>query len=173
MKGFIELGYCDKPHGIKGGFSFKLFNLEDSSLEEGTTITLKPKNSNSSISKDGEEFEIDRISFGNKVIVYLKGITDRNNVEAMLPFEIFIPEQALTPLEDGEFYLRDLPSFSVEIENSDSNGRIKDFYDNGMQLVIVLEVDGKLFDIPFVEAFVLEKNVEEKRFKIRLPEEIN
>lgn len=167
----LELGFCDKPHGIKGGLSFKLFNLDDSSLEIGSEITLFPKNNMSTISSGGEKFEISSISFGNKVIAYLKGVTDRNLVEDLIPFKIFVAEDSLNDLDEGEFYLKDLYQLDIRVEGIKSVGKVLGFYDNNAQLVLEIEIDGDRFDIPFVDQFILEKNFEEKFLLISLPEE--
>lgn len=172
MENFIELGICDKAHGIKGGFSFKLYNLEDSSLAPGKSIRLFPKNNQSTLSSSGEDFEIEKIQFGNKVIVYLKGISDRNIVEDIIPFTININEAELVDLGEDEFFLKDLKDFEITVDGSDLPGFVKDFYDNPAHMILVVEHNGESYDIPYVDQFIIEKDIPNKKFTIRLPEMI-
>ena len=87
---WMRLGVCRKPHGIKGAFDFHLDNAIDSVLDNGVEIHISPLEAKSSLPAEGMDIEIADISFGNKVIVYLDEVNDRNVVESMIPFEIYI-----------------------------------------------------------------------------------
>ncbi|GAB4019500.1 MAG: hypothetical protein Fur0010_21540 [Bdellovibrio sp.] len=167
---WMSLGVCRKAHGIKGAFHFHLHNTEDSVLENGTEIHLVPLNPKSSLQQDGENFIIADISFGNKVIAYLEGIEDRNSVEAMLPFEIYIDRKFLPKLEEGEYYLQDLMNLTVvDVESDNEVGKIRNLLDNGVQTI--LEVRGKMnFEIPLVDAFVKKVDFEHNKIYILLPD---
>lgn len=168
---YIELGGCSKPHGIKGGFAFHLYNSDSSVLKKGSKVLLTP-NSGSKLGEDGEEFEISTISFGNKVIVYLKGIADRNRVEAIIPFTIFFKNEDLPKLEEDEFYLKDLIGLDVINElTGEKVGKIESHYDNTAHIVLVIRGEFEL-EIPLIDNFVKEVNVEEGMIKIIVPEVI-
>ncbi len=174
-KNLIQLGVCHKPHGIKGGFTFILENTIDSVLKKGVKIMLFPKDTRSSISEEGEEFVVETISFGNKVIAYLKGHDkaqiDRNLVEQMIPFIIKIDRSALPETDEGEYYLSDL--VGLEVRNASTNeviGMIKRTFDNGAQTVLGIKLSsGKMIDVPFVENFVLEVDIESGYISINPP----
>ena len=103
-KDLVELGSATKPHGIKGGFQFNLFNTVESVLKKNEVISIFPKSPASTIAKEGLEIKIENIHFGNKVICYLEDITDRNIVEEMLPFTIYYPREKF-PEPDCEFQM--------------------------------------------------------------------
>jgi 16S rRNA processing protein RimM len=168
---YIELGGCSKPHGIKGAFAFHLYNVEDSVLVKGAKVLLFPKDG-SKISQDGEEREISSISFGNKVIVTLKGVSDRNLVEDMLPFSIHFKKSNLPEVEEGEFYIEELMGLKVIDENSGEEvGRVSTHYDNTAQIILV--VRGSLnFEVPFIENFVKEIDIEAGTVNMVIPEMI-
>src|SRR5690606_15103711 len=128
----IELGDCIAPHGIRGAFTFRLINNDDSSLDTGMKVILFPKSEKSNLSKDGQQFEIEKISFGHKTMAYLAGITDRNIVEAMVPFDIYVARDDLPELDEGEVYLHDLIGCkAIHIETGEELGSIVDIEDNG------------------------------------------
>ncbi len=162
----IELGFCDKAHGIKGGFHFKLYEVENSSLKPGIEILLK-----TNTDKELGQFSISKIQFGNKVICYLEGIDNRNQVEELLPFKIYILEKDLIPLNEGEFYLKDIIGCKVFCaETKLEIGSIIGFYETNIQTVIEMEIDGKKMDLPFVDEFFKEKDIANKRVSIKRPE---
>ena len=158
---------------IKGGFSFALINPEDSVLKKGMEVTLIPLDDASSIPEDGEKKIITAISFGNKVTAYLEGISDRNIVEAMIPFSIWIPRSVFPQkLEEGEFYLQDLIGLEVfDHESGKKVGEIVSHYDNGIQIILVIG-GYKQIELPLVENFFPVIDPENKRVEINMPEEI-
>jgi len=167
----IEMGICYKPHGIRGGFTFVLSNTEDSCLQKGVEITLFPAKKESSIAKDGEKFTIEKIQHGNKVIVYLKGISDRNIVESMIPFSVMIPRSFFPETEEGEFYLTDLVGLEVfDDSTGQALGKVKDFYDNTAQIILTIKGNGKVIEVPFIKQFVPEVDIENNRLTIIVPE---
>ena len=169
-KNLIFLGNCTKPHGIKGGFSFFLENNDESVLKNGLEITLFPTNPSSSIDKNGENFVIDKISFGNKTICYLKDINDRNVVESMIPFEIHASRDIFPEPKEGEFYVADLIGLKVLEHGTDREiGKVTKFFDNGMQLVLTIRGD-QSFDIPMVDNFVPELDIEGGKIWVVIPE---
>ena len=166
----VELGSCSQPHGIKGAFTFNLINVQDSSLELDSKIILFPSSTRSNIPTEGKEFEIDKISFGHKVMAYLKGINDRNVVEAMLPFSIHILRSDLPELDDDEIYLDDLIGCrAIHIETGAELGKIIRLEDNGVQTILVIR-GGEAMDLPFVDVFVGEIDLEAKTVQINPPE---
>ncbi|MBK26338.1 MAG: 16S rRNA processing protein RimM [Halobacteriovorax sp.] len=168
---YIELGGCSKPHGIKGAFAFHLYNTEDSVLTKGSKVLLYPKDG-SKVSKEGEEHEIASIAFGNKIIVTLKEVKDRNKVEEMIPFSIHFKKSDLPEPEEGEFYLEDLIGLKVISEaTGEEVGRVSSHYDNSAQIVLVIR--GKQnFEVPFIDNFVKEIDLEAGTVQIVVPEMI-
>lgn len=174
LSDLVELGFCVKPHGIRGGFTFVLANKENSVLNKGSKILLFPKDKSSSIPSNGKEFTVDKISFGNKVITYLTDINDRNDVESMLPFVIKVFRSDFPSTDDNEFYISDIIESKVfDHESKDEIGTVEDFYDNGMQIIFVIKLNsGKVIDVPFVDTFMPEVDIEAKRVEIIIPEMI-
>ena len=167
---FIKLGECRKPHGIKGAFLFHLFNDDGSVLENNSVLTLKALSDASSIGSKEIEVEIDSIHFGNKTVCYFKGIRDRNIVEKMIPFEIYYPRDKFPPLDENQWYLSDLEGLTVLSEEGDNIGIVEGHFDNGAQIVLSVKCDGEIIDLPFVEAFFKDINIEERTIVMIKPE---
>ena len=168
MKNKVEIGSCKKPHGIKGEFSFFLYSGSDSVLEKGMSVTLTPLSSASSLKKEGEEFIVERINFGNKVICSLKGVSDRNIVENMIPFSIHLDRDLFPESAEDEYYISDLLGLRALDESGLELGKVRDYYDNNAQMVLVIK--GKeVIEVPFIEQFVHEVDLKKKVVVIRTP----
>lgn len=166
----IELGTCKKPHGIKGEFSFHLFNSQDSILSKGSSITLVPLDKSSCINPSGEVFVIDAINFGNKTICRLKGVDNRNLVEEMIPFSIQVKRSEFPDLKSGEFYLSDLIGLVlIDAENKEV-GSVENFFENGPQVILVIDYRGEKLELPYVPSFFPEIDVPNRKLSFIPPE---
>lgn len=169
MAKMIELGTCRKPHGIKGGFSVQLFNNEDSVLDHLDSLFLVPLDPSSSLPKEGKEWGIENVQLGNKAILYLEGVHSRNQVEEMIPFSVWVDREKFPDCEDGEIYLSDLIGLRVHVKGED-RGKVLNFYENGAQVVLVLLINGRKIEIPFVDAFVPSTDFDNGWIEVVLPE---
>lgn len=166
----IHIGHCTTPHGIKGEFSFVLYNPEDSVLHDGVMVSLLPRSSSSSLPQDGKEFKIKKINFGNKTIVTLEGVSDRNSVEAMVPFDIYFARENFPETEDDEYYLNDLLGLEVfDFHSKNFIGRVMDFYENGVQVILKIKTDKEILEILFIEQYVPEVDIENGRMEVIVP----
>ena len=166
----IHIGHCTSPHGIKGEFSFVLYNFDDSVLEDGMVVTLTPRDHSSSVPQDGKEFTIKTIRIGNKAIATLDGVSDRNTVEAMVPFDIYLSRELLPETEDDEYYINDL--LGLEVYNYYTKnllGRVMDFYENGAQVVLKIKTDKEIIEVLFLNQYVPVVDIPGNRMEIVPP----
>ncbi|MFA6239250.1 MAG: ribosome maturation factor RimM [Bacteriovorax sp.] len=167
----IHIGHCTTPHGIKGEFSFVLYNQEDSVLHDGAIVSLLPRSASSSIPQDGKDFKIKKINFGNKTIVTLDGVNDRNLVEAMVPFDIYFDRANFPETEEDEYYLNDLLGLEVfDFITKKAVGRVMDFYENGVQVVLKIKTEREIIDLLFIEQYVPVVEIDNGRIEVIIPE---
>lgn len=106
----------------------------------------------------------------NMVILKLEGINDRNAAEAAKGKDIFITEEDLPELEEGEFYVRDLIGMTVT-EDGMILGKVTNVLQNTAQDVFEVEREnGRQLLIPRVDAFVLDIDLDTREIKVKLPE---
>jgi 16S rRNA processing protein RimM len=173
MKNKVEMGYAVKAHGIKGAFSFMMHNRDSRLIEKGTSVLLIPQKSQSSLPESGQEFEVSLVNYGNKPFIELLGVTDRNSIEEMLPFNVLIDRSLLPDLEDGEYYISDLEGMSVVNEKGKEVGHVSGHYDNGSQYIITVRCkNGSTIELPFVEQFFPEVDLEKKTIVMITPQHI-
>ncbi len=166
----IELGSCNRPFGIKGGFHFFLHNPTESILKNSELITIKPMDATSNVDPAGIEVKIKSIQFGNKVVCYLEDITDRNIVESMVPFTISYPREKFPPTSEDEFYLNDLVGVEVLNTSGKRVGEVHSSYDNGAQTVLRIQTKTEIIDLPFIDNFFPEVDVANNKIIMNQPE---
>lgn len=165
MNKWIELARCTKAHGIKGGFYLHLHNPDSDFIQKGRKVIVTRQD-------DEKEYTVSQVQYGNKTICYFKGIEDRNAIEDLLPFTVKVLRSQLDELEEGEFYLTDLVGLKVFDQFKKEIGKIKSFYDNGAQPVIEIQTKASAIELPFVDAFFKEVDLEKGEVHIINPEVI-
>lgn len=168
----IKLGFVANPHGIKGEAEIRLFNAEDSVLEDDMLVFLFPASAKSKISQAGEEWRIQKIRFGNKVICQFDGIKDRTHLESLIPFEIYLDREAFPEADEDEVYLVDLIDMDVVNENGEVIGKLESFSDNGMQYLFDVRMGplGEKITLPYVDAFFPKIDMEKRQITMIMPE---
>ena len=168
----IKMGFVAHPHGIKGEVELRLVNPEDSILEDGMKLWLYPSSAKSKIRSEGEEWILQKIRFGNKIIASFEGIKDRTHLESLIPFEIYLDREAFPEPEEGEVYLVDLEGMEVINEEGIPIGKVESFSDNGVQILLNVRIDpvGELITLPYVDAFFPKTDMEKKQITMIKPE---
>lgn len=166
----VELGTCHRPHGIKGEFSFSLYNRDSSVIKKGSLITLVPISEKSSLPKEGAEYSVSKISFGNKVICQLNEVQDRNTVESMVPFKILFPREKFPVLESGEVYYYDFIGLEVIDAAGMVVGKIENFFENNGQLILALKYEDEKLELPYVEPFFPSVDWDKRQITLIPPE---
>lgn len=168
----IKMGFVANPHGIRGEAEVRLLNAEDSVLEDGMKVMLFPSTAKSKISATGEEWTIQKIRFGNKVICQFEGIKDRTHLETLIPFEIYLDREAFPEPDEDEVYLVDLIDMDVVNEAGEVIGKLESFSDNGMQYLFNVRLAplGESITLPYVDAFFPNIDMEKKQITMIMPE---
>ena len=167
----IELGTCQKPHGIKGEFSFYLYNRDSSVIKKGSVLTLMPLNGTSQLNPNGSEFKVAQISFGNKVICKLEEVSSRNQVEEMIPFKIMMSRESFPKLKSGEVYYCDFVGLRVISDQEIVLGEVTNFYENHGQLILALNISNNSVELPYVESFFPKVDWQKRELTLIEPEE--
>lgn len=104
--------------------------------------------------------------------VQLKGVTDRNQSEALIGKQIYLPADFFfTQEEDEGMFLAEIEKFKVVDKTAGEIGIITGFSSNTAQdLLVVTSPSGEVFEIPFVDAFIVEIDHENKTVQMDLPE---
>lgn len=147
----VLLATIGAAHGIKGEVRVKSFTGDPLALADYGPLQ----------SADGRHFEITDIRPANTVvIVRFKGVTDRNQAEALNGVDLYADRTALPPEEDGEYFHADLIGLAVRDETGATIGRVKAVQNFGGGDILELSLaDRRELLIPFSHAAVPEVDV--------------
>lgn len=157
----IKIGKIVNTVGLKG--EVKVYNYSDS-IEIYETIE--------SIYVEDRLTVIENVrAQKNMVILKLEGADDRNAAEALRGKELYITEDDLPQLPEGQYYVRDLIGMSVTEEDGNLLGHVTDVLQNTAQDIFEVESEnGKKLLIPKVDQFVLDIDAEKREITVRLIE---
>ena len=157
----IKIGKIVNTVGLKG--EVKVYNYSDS-IEIYETIE--------SIYVEDRLTVIENVrAQKNMVILKLEGADDRNAAEALRGKELYITEDDLPELPEGQYYVRDLIGMSVTEEDGNLLGHVTDVLQNTAQDIFEVESEnGKKLLIPKVDQFVLDIDAEKREITVGLIE---
>ncbi len=105
----------------------------------------------------------------NMVVVKFEGINDRNAAEKCKGTDLFVTEDDLPELPEGEFYVREMIGMTVAHENGDVIGTVRNVItDRAQSLIEVERENAKPALIPYVDQFVLDISKESRLITVRL-----
>lgn len=162
MNRIILIGKITAPHGVKGAVKIMSFT-------ENPVDIFKYK----VFDKNNNVIKLKKIGNLNNglFIAQVENINNRNEAENYKNFELFINREDLENLDENEFYIEDLIGMSV---NSDLDiGIVKDVYNYGAGNVLEIKWNnGKNEDIPFVDTYIKNIDMENKIIYVNRPEYI-
>jgi 16S rRNA processing protein RimM len=151
----LAVGRVARAHGIRGRVLIAPYNAESQGLERVRQLWV------------GEtRFEVDRAERVNLgYLVALRGVSDRNQADALRGQEVRADRAELPPLDEGEYYAVDLVGFEVVDVQGRPRGMVEELEEAGAQDLLRL-TGGTL--VPM--AFVKEVQGQERRIVVDAPE---
>ena len=159
----FEIGKITKAQGIRGEFRVLPTTDDPSrfSLLVGENIFI-----------DGTVHKLEKFRQQKSIVILkLEKIDDRNAAEALTGKKLTIPAEKALPLEDGEFYVRDLKGLCVETLDGERIGTVEDILHTNANDVYVIKPaspDSKAFMIPAVKDVVRDINIKDGKITVQL-----
>lgn len=160
----IQVGWVRKPHGIRGEVRIEVESDNPDRFVPGAELILRlPSGACRRLKIASSRFDKDSLLLG------FVGIADRNAVETWRDARLEIEEAALPALPKGEIYVFELVGCECFDKSAGLLGRVKDVVEDGGGLMLVVEKEGKILPIPYVNALVPEVDVAARRIGVDLP----
>jgi 16S rRNA processing protein RimM len=151
----LAVGRVARAHGVRGRVLVAPYNADSQGLERVRRIWL-----------DERAFEVERAERVNLgYLVALRGITDRDQADALRGQEVKVDRAELPPLDDGEMYAIDLIGFQVVDAAGTVRGLVQDLEEAGAQDLLRLS-GGTLVPL----ALVKEVQAGARRIVVDAPE---
>lgn len=171
MENYFEIGKIVNVQGIKGDVRVVPFTDEATRFELLDEAIIRFDEG----SRQGiRHFQIERVWYHKGfVMLKLKGINDRTTADALRGGVIVIPPELALPLDDGEYYIRDLLGMTVTTQQGEILGIICDVLQTGANDVFSVKPEPKSKQeilIPHIKQCVLNVDVENKLMTVELLE---
>lgn len=160
----IKVGQIVRPFGLKGEVKVKLFtDFPELRFAVGTPLFLKTS---------AGDTEVVIVSFRMHqgfALVSFEGKPSIDDIEAYRNCELSIDEERIEHGED-DVYFFDLIDCTVVDEDGNLLGTISEVIDSLAHAVIRVQREGKDLLIPYVDAFIIDEDMDEKKITVRLIE---
>ena len=165
-KDHVLIGIIVGAHGVKGTSKVRSFADSPSLFKPGGALLARDRAGGST-----ELLEINWVKphTGN-VLISFRGVSDRNQAEALIGSELFISTDELPVLEEDTHYWFDLIGIEVYTIDGEHLGRIESILETGANDVYVVKDGTKEVLIPALVSVVLNIDTELNRMEVDLPE---
>jgi 16S rRNA processing protein RimM len=143
-----------RGHALAGELVVKLFNPDSELLAALREVLLR------SPSGETKRYAV-RSSRGSKegMLLTLEGVADRDTADALRGHVICVERATLPALEEGEYYLVDLPGLAVHDPRGEKVGYVEDVIEYPSVSALVVVVEGLVREVPDLPRYLLEVNV--------------
>jgi len=165
----IQVGWVKSAHGLNGELYIKLVTkVKTGTLPEWVSEVDEYvfKKENTSQAYKFKKTKPHKEGF----IAIVEGVSNRNQSEALRGNGIYINKSILSSGPGDSIYLIEVLDFEVFDKENKPLGQIKSFLASGPQDIIVIKNDDGEFDVPWVEAFIVSIDFDNKKVVMDLPE---
>ena len=151
----VLLGKIMATHGVRGQVRVFLYSGEYASIDGLKTVMLQAPD------RTLDTFEVSGTAqHGKKFLLALKNFDNVNQVQHLVGRELYVHEEQLPELADGEYYWRDLVGLKVVTDEGEPLGTLAEIFATGSNDVYVVRGDGREYLIPALEDVIREVNLD-------------
>ncbi|MGE0078955.1 MAG: ribosome maturation factor RimM [Bacteroidales bacterium] len=161
--GFIEIGYIQRTHGIKGEVQAILDDSLNVNLQELESVFVE-------IDGIPIPFFITSTKQKNddKTIIKFDDIDDLHSADELVGHKLTLPSDQIE--EDDDLQLKDLIGYTIISANNQVVGIIKRYEEFNLNSIYYVETPKGEIIIPAVEDLIIEVDVDEKTVLMEIPE---
>lgn len=164
MEQYFEIGKITGTHGLRGAFRVFPTTQDPKRYEKLKEIIVEHNGKK-------ETFHIQKVAYHKQfVLLTVKEITDINVAETYKTATVLIPDAVAIPLEEDEYYTRDLYGMSVVTEEGEVLGTLVKVYVTGANDVYGIEKapGEKELLIPAIKDCIKKVDLPEKCMTVKL-----
>jgi len=118
-----------------------------------------------------KEFEVESLRFDrNSHFIKLKGIDSLEGADALSGMDVSVSEDAMPPLEDGNYYHFQLIGSRVVSLEGENIGSVKSLIPIGTGTLLAVDRGGKEILIPFPRPLCVAVDAAKKEIRVDLPD---
>lgn len=163
MENKLQVGVISSTHGVRG--EVKVFPTTDD--------VKRFKRLKEVILETGKEeltLEIEGVKFFKQfAILKFKGIDNINDIEKYKGKSLFVTRKNAVPLRRDEYFIADLQGLSVEDEDANQIGTLRDVMETGANDVYIVDMlDGREVLLPAIKECILDVDVEGGKIRVHM-----
>ncbi|TWI55135.1 ribosome maturation factor RimM [Halalkalibacter nanhaiisediminis] len=169
MTNWYKVGKVVNTHGVRGEVRvISTTDFADERYAIGTSLMIRHEGQK-------EEFPVEvrhHRRHKNFDLLQFEGYHSINDVEKFKGATLYVSEELLKELDEGEFYYHEIIGCLVITEEGTELGKIKEIIETGANDVWVVQRIGGGKDIllPYIEDVIKDINIEEKIIRVHLME---
>ncbi|MFC5471987.1 ribosome maturation factor RimM [Cohnella suwonensis] len=164
----LNIGKVVNTHGIKGELRiWPQTDFPDVRFKKGNKLLMLSPDNGGTLTVEIEAAREQK----NMFVVKFKGFDNINEVEKYKGWELKVGEDERVPLEEDEYYVRDIVGCEVVTEEGETLGTVSDILSPGANDIWVVKMaKGKELLLPVIDDVVLEVNIAARKIKVHLME---
>jgi 16S rRNA processing protein RimM len=165
---YLLLGEILRPHGVRGEMRLKILTDYPERVAEIDTVYI----GQGSHDEYARPYRVESARFHKKyLLLKVEELPDRDAVDPMRGLYVMVDMANAVPLDDDEIYLYELIGMTVQTDEGDALGQIKDVLETGANDVYIVNSPryGELL-IPAHDETLLDVNLEQKTVTMTLPD---
>ncbi len=155
----VAVGQVLGAHGRDGGLTLRVFSDVPGRFDSGQTLLIDGRSCTVSVS---------RVSGPNSRLLWLVGVSRREQAEALRGSWLYVPEKDVPAAEEGEFFHYQLLGMAVYTEEDELLGEIGEILETGSNDVYVVKGPSKELLVPATAQVVRQVDVSGRRMTVRL-----
>jgi 16S rRNA processing protein RimM len=156
----VEVGVVTRPHGVRGEVRVHLHNPDSEALLQADEVVVGEHR----YAVTGAR------AVKDAVLLRLESLTDRNAAELLREQPVLVDREALA-LEEGEVLLSDLVGCAARLPDGSDFGKVVAVH-TGAQDRLVIHQGEVERELPLVEAFIVEVDLEAGTIVVDPPDEL-
>jgi 16S rRNA processing protein RimM len=166
---WVEVGQVIRPHGLKGNLLVSLHGDDSANLISTERVTLSGKSGSHAFQVRGAEPTGQTRDGRARVRLSLVGLESRESAETWSGAKLSIPESALPPLPEGEFYWRDVLGLRCRLPSGADLGVVEEIWPTGSNDVLVVRRGEELLLIPALREVLMRVDRKARELWINPP----
>lgn len=159
---YIAVGRVGRPHGLEGWVRFLPYSGDPARLQQVKVLYRETVRGMQGVIISGQEVR------DGKLFLKLHGLDTREDVEALVGQEMWLPEEQKIELPEDTYFVHELIGMDVVDESGSSLGRLTDVLEMSANDIYVVNDGGRERLIPAVGEFIKQVDLQNRRMVVRL-----
>jgi len=167
----LAVGFVSRSHGIGGSVLVQPLTDHPEGIFAPGVVLLPGTRDAPGPDPDLPPLRVEEVrDFKDGFLVLFGGVRDRNDADALRDLYLYVPRDAVAPLEEGEIFHHHLLGMRVETVTGREVGTVQEIYELSPSDLLEVRTPRGTIMIPFHADVVVEVHPEEGRLVVDPPE---